>query len=409
METTALGDPGTVLLIAASRDRSASYLDARAYEASKRASVATVEDGDESDDDAQERRIFMATRRYERMRECAKTGGVLTRATLNELVRRDGTPSTATWATTLRRVQRAMQRLPPGTSSSIRVSSTREVQLETERATFSRPARTVGRKRGVFIGVNYAECAKDSWRLHRRGQDAIRMREYLKNYCGYDDDDEMMVLLDDAEVNVQDASISRTCTKRAILKACRWLTSDVKEGDSLFFYFSGRAFEVEDIVDKSRKGLDKTALCASDTPIDPGANRITRRELREALIHALPSMTHLTVFIDSYGGGGEHALHELPYSCVNIIIPDERDIKNAKNGKNKPPALMPLWMAPNAGEIVRDFLALAEETSSLQHKCDMAVESVETIVDELKPRQTLALNQDEQSRTVSMISAMAQL
>ena len=184
------------------------------------------------------------------------------------------------------------------------MSSTREVQLETERATFSRPARTVGRKRGVFIGVNYAECAKDSWRLHRRGQDAIRMREYLKNYCGYYDDDEMMVLLDDAEVNVQDASINRTCTKRAILKACRWLTSDVKEGDSLFFYFSGRAFEVEDIVDKSRKGLDKTALCASDTPIDPGAKRITRRELREALIHALPSMTHLTVFIDSYGGGG---------------------------------------------------------------------------------------------------------
>ena len=393
---------GVVVLVATSRDRGETYLDACAWEAtvaerdggavssSGRASAAP----EAKTMDATERRIFMASRRYERHRECAQSGGLLTRALLNQLESQGAKMDAATWGNLLRRTQRSMQRLPPGTSSSIRVSSTRDVQLEQSRWTFSHQTRNVGVRRGLFVGVNY-EDAKEGWRLRRRGQDAMRMRDYLKSYCGYDDDDEMMVLTDDAEVSSRDGAVNRTCTKRAILKACRWLVSEAKEGDALFFYFSGREQVLDDAREKSQeKGQEKTAICATDTPLDPHANRITRRELREVLVDVLPPKVRLTVVLDMYGGGGEHALCELPLSCVNITLPDERDIKQAKNGK-KAPALTPLWMLPNGEQVVRDFVTLCETTSVLFDECARSHEIFEKAGPEPARRQMHSVQSDQ--------------
>ena len=382
----AMGDDAVVVLVATSRDDRESYLDRAAHDALATTTTKARDDDDDDDEGAMRRmnatddakRIFMATRKRERQRECAQVGGLLTRACLNALERRNGA-TTASWGQFLRSKQRAMQRLPPGTSSGIRVRATRCIAIEHERMTFSKTMRNVGRRRGVFVGINYEECGVERWRLRRRGGDALRMREYLKTHCGYDEDDEVLVLLEDSEASTNDGSINRSCSKKAILKACRWLVDGARAGDSLFFYFSGRGQEVSETATTTTtkdsvagggayKGLNKTALCASDTPGDPTA-RITRQEFREALrVDALPSNVHLTVFLDIYGGGGENALHDMPYTCVNVTLPDEREIKDAKNGKRVSP-VTPLWMVPNGEKAVKEFLALAETAAEAYAEC----------------------------------------
>ena len=386
-EEDAEEDDGVVVVVlATSRDRREAHLDGLAADAHASGAEAEADPNGEGDDDddgrganggggderarrerrrersATRRRIFVATRKRERVRESAAVGGLLTRATLNALERKVGQTS-ASWGQFLRSKQRSMQRLPPGTSSSIRLSSTRCVAIETERVTFAKPARNVGRRRGVFVGVNYEECGREEWRLRRRGSDALRMRDYLKTHCGYDEDDELMVLVEDAEARATDGSVNRVCSKRAILKACRWLSQGAKEGDSLFFYFSGRQDVVGDESDKTFKGSEKTALCASDTPGD-ATQRISRRELREALVEGLPPNTYLTVFLDIFGGGGENALDKLPYSCVDVNLPDEKEIKNSKSGKGTT-AVAPLWMVPRGEKMVKDFLELTKSVSRL--------------------------------------------
>ena len=390
-EEDAEEDDGVVVVVlATSRDRREAHLDGLAADAHASGAEAE-EDGDGDDDDdgrdangddegarrerrrersATRRRIFVATRKRERVRESAAVGGLLTRATLNALERKVGQTS-ASWGQFLRSKQRSMQRLPPGTSSSIRLSSTRCVAIETERVTFAKPARNVGRRRGVFVGVNYEECGREEWRLRRRGSDALRMRDYLKTHCGYDEDDELMVLVEDAEARATDGSVNRVCSKRAILKACRWLSQGAKEGDSLFFYFSGRQDVVGDESDKTFKGSEKTALCASDTPGD-ATQRISRRELREALVEGLPPNTYLTVFLDIFGGGGENALDKLPYSCVDVNLPDEKEIKHSKSGKGTT-AVAPLWMVPRGEKMVKDFLELTKSVSRLHVESAKAI------------------------------------
>ena len=377
------GDDGVVVVVlATSRDRREAHLDGLAADAHASEAEADANANGAGDDDerarrerrrersATRRRIFVATRKRERVRESAAVGGLLTRATLNALERKVGQTS-ASWGQFLRSKQRSMQRLPPGTSSSIRLSSTRCVAIETERATFAKPARNVGRRRGVFVGINYEECGREEWRLRRRGSDALRMRDYLKTHCGYDEDDELMVLVEDAEARATDGSINRVCSKRAILKACRWLSQGAKEGDSLFFYFSGRQDVVGDESDKTFKGSEKTALCASDTPGD-ATQRISRRELREALVEGLPPNTYLTVFLDIFGGGGENALDKLPYSCVDVNLPDEKEIKNSKSGKGTT-TVAPLWMVPRGEKMVKDFLELTKSVSRLHVESAKAI------------------------------------
>ena len=369
-----------IVLVATSRDRGETYLDAQA------ARAAAVDDETPGAGAVSARRVFNATRRRDRVREMKKCGGLLTRATLNALQKKHGAPSTS-WGQFLRSKQRAMQRLPPGTASMIRLASTRNLRLEQERVSFSHPVRSIGRKRALLIGINY-ECfdgddgeanKRDKWRAQRRGGDATRMRDYLKTHCGYDEDDDVRVLVDDSDVDSKAGPVSRSCGKKDILDACRWLVAGARDGDSLFFYFSGR--DVEGGEQRKQKnaprGLEKTALCAADTPIDQDANRITRRELREALVNPLPRGVRLTLFLDMLGGGGEHAVGDLPYSCVQILLPDERDIKDAKSGKNVTP-MTPLWMVPNGESVVKEYVACADAATAAYKTHAQKFENVQT-------------------------------
>jgi len=206
------------------------------------------------------------------------------------------------------------------------------------------------------------------------------MRNYLKNNCGFDDDDDLMVLIDDSEATSADGAINRNCSKRAILKACRWLVDGVKAGDSLLFYFSGRDQEIGDVKAKSYKGLEKTALCASDTPSHE-SNRISRRELRHALFESLPRDVHLTLFLDIFGGGGESALGDLPHSCVRIQLPEEKEIKDALSGKQTAP-MDPLWMLADGAKALEDFRHLAEDMATSFHDVERVLNECELIYPE---------------------------
>jgi hypothetical protein len=381
-----------VLIVATSRDKGEAYLDvvaaraegleddeADAEEIEQTANGSVRELKEWRAKRATDRRVFMALRKRDRTREALNSGGLLTRAALNALERRKG-PSNATWGQFLRSKQRSMQRLPPGTSSTIRLASTRCIKIEHERISLTHPVRSTGRKRAVCVGVNYEECEVEEWRLRRRGLDAIRMRNYLKNNCGFDDDDDLMVLIDDSEATSADGAINRNCSKRAILKACRWLVDGVKAGDSLLFYFSGRDQEIGDVKAKSYKGLEKTALCASDTPSHE-SNRISRRELRHALFESLPRDVHLTLFLDIFGGGGESALGDLPHSCVRIQLPEEKEIKDALSGKQTAP-MDPLWMLADGAKALEDFRHLAEDMATSFHDVERVLNECELIYPE---------------------------
>ena len=377
---------GDVVAIATSRDKGETWLDAHVAKALGADDGEATAGKTANGGGVSARRVLSATRARDRAKETRKSGGLLTRAVLNALTRKHGAP-TSSWGSFLRAKQRAMQRLPPGTASAIRLSSTRNIRLEHERVSFSHPVRSIGRRRAVLVGVNY-ECFDgdgtrerelEQWRIRRRGGDATRMREYLRAHCGYDDDDDVRVLVDDGDVDAKACKVSRSCGKKDVLDACRWLVADARAGDSLFFYFSGREVEPGDRKSKNPpKGVDKTALCVADTPLDE-KNRITRRELREALVDTLPEGVRLTLFLDILGGGGEHALY-LPYSCVNILLPDEKDIKDAKNGKSITP-LTPLWMVPDGDAAVREFLACSESTASLFRAQNQAFLSVKKKMD----------------------------
>ena len=219
-----------------------------------------------------------------------------------------------------------------------------------------------GAHRAVLVGVNYSRLA-GSMALRGRQSDVHRMYEAITN-GGFDDDDGTRILVDDGHATGQPS-------RRNILRALAWLVQGAVPGDSLLFYFSGRAEVPVRTQDGSREwdegghamskrperggdgntrreftsrgsdsawdaakncgdgrkvrgGTDgrigasvggcgddgESAICPEDVDV---AGVITRGELRRALLGTVPAGARLTVVLDCPGRGGAGSVR-LPYT-----------------------------------------------------------------------------------------------
>lgn len=88
-------------------------------------------------------------------------------------------------------------------------------------------------------------------------------------------------------------------TRHNILQACRRLVAGAREGDLLFFHFSGHGAQVDDASGAEEDGLNEVIL-----PCDwRKAGMITDDELNEAMVEPLPSGCRLVAVMDCCHAG----------------------------------------------------------------------------------------------------------
>lgn len=95
-------------------------------------------------------------------------------------------------------------------------------------------------------------------------------------------------------------------TRKGIIDGMRWLVSGVREGDSLWFSFSGHGSQIRDTSGDEEDGWDETIL-----PVDWKRNGVVvDDEIYEILVRGLPRGVRLTAVMDCcHSGTGM----DLPY------------------------------------------------------------------------------------------------
>jgi hypothetical protein len=118
----------------------------------------------------------------------------------------------------------------------------------------------------------------------------------------------MRILTDDQRDNLP--------TKANIVEAMSWLVDGAQPGDSLFFYFSGHATQVEDLDKDEPDGFDE-CICAMEymgngqlksSPTTPGI--IINDDIHDIMVKPLPRGCHLTAVLDCCHSG---TLLDLPF------------------------------------------------------------------------------------------------
>ena len=96
-----------------------------------------------------------------------------------------------------------------------------------------------GQSKALLIGIDYRG---HPGALRGCVNDALNVRTWLMDNGVPGDAAHMRVLVDDGE----DGHIMPT--RQCILEAIQWLVTDVKEGDSLFFHYSGHGAQVPSLL-----------------------------------------------------------------------------------------------------------------------------------------------------------------
>lgn len=171
-----------------------------------------------------------------------------------------------------------------------------------------------GRRRALLIGINYSGNAE----LRGCVRDQVFLAHLLRSRFGFKSE-EMHMLTDEPHGLV--GILSGKPTMANIVEAMAWLMRDARQGDSLFFSFSGHGGQTRDMNGDERGGFDDT-IC----PVDfQESGDITDDELYELLVKRVPKGARLTAVIDSCHSG---TVLDLPYSYdVNKGIRyDERTV-----------------------------------------------------------------------------------
>jgi len=164
-----------------------------------------------------------------------------------------------------------------------------------------------GRKRAVTVGINYLglQC-----QLSGCINDSDTIIHLLVTEFGYDVAD-IRQLRDDRHQGMP--------TRRNITTALQWLVAGAKEGDHLFFHYSGHGSQQRDAGGDEMDGKDETLV-----PVDYQQNgMLSDDELRQILVASLPKGVRLTVILDCCHSG---TALDLPYK-VAIKDGDIVDIK----------------------------------------------------------------------------------
>lgn len=175
------------------------------------------------------------------------------------------------------------------------------------------PAQSGGRRRAVTIGINYiglpvalAGCINDS----------DTFISLLTEDFGHDVSD-IRQLRDDHP--------QRMPTRKNMIAAMKWLVHGARDGDNLFFHYSGHGSQQADADGDEEDGKDETLV-----PCDYAKGGMLSDDfLRQTLVTGLPQGVRLTVILDCCHSG---TALDLPYNMV-VREGDVVDVKKKPDHK----------------------------------------------------------------------------
>jgi len=160
------------------------------------------------------------------------------------------------------------------------------------------PSSNYGRKRALFIGINYFGMAVQ---LKGPINDIHNMKNFLIKRFNWKETPETMLILTDDQNDP-----SKIPTRANMIAGMKWLVNGASNGDVLFFHYSGHGGQVEDKDGDEESGYDETIL-----PVDYAkAGVIIDDELNEILVQTLPIGVKLIAIFDSCHSG---TAMDLPY------------------------------------------------------------------------------------------------
>jgi hypothetical protein len=144
-------------------------------------------------------------------------------------------------------------------------------------------------KRALLIGINYTGS---EWPLNGCINDITNINNLLTKQCNYQSGN--VRILTDAPTN------NNKPTKKNIEDGIRWLASNCKAGDTLFFYYSGHGSQITDSSkDEKLDGKDEVLV-----PLDYKENYvITDDWLYANMVNVLPQGVTLWAFTDCCHSG----------------------------------------------------------------------------------------------------------
>jgi hypothetical protein len=179
------------------------------------------------------------------------------------------------------------------------------------------------RRRALLIGINDYEprlsnavTGRHFRNLEGAVNDVELMRDILLSVYKFRDE-EIVVLTNQA------------AGRAAILNAIdNHLIDGAREGDVLFFYFSGHGSQVKNSLSEEPDHLDESIVPADAWE---GASDIRDKELRRRFVPLLDRGARLTVILDScHSGSGVRGLPR--DSIARFVLPDTRDAKDPYRG-----------------------------------------------------------------------------
>jgi len=161
-----------------------------------------------------------------------------------------------------------------------------------------------GTRKALFVGINYYGT-----QAQLRGclNDVDNIKGFLKDTFDFPvDDPELSKTLTD---NARNKGTVRYPTRENIVNAMKWLVEGAKEGDSLFFHYSGHGGSQKDESPETDEvdGQDETLV-----PVDYQTNgQIVDDEIHDILVKGLPQGVRLTAIMDCCHSG---SVFDLPFS-----------------------------------------------------------------------------------------------
>ncbi|KAN0138029.1 Caspase domain containing protein, partial [Lactarius tabidus] len=161
-------------------------------------------------------------------------------------------------------------------------------------------------KKALLVGIDYTRHRDRESRLQYGVYDAKEMARFLQEHLHFHPDN-IRILTDD-QVNQR----KNLPTAANILAGMRWMVEGAQPGDSLFFYFSGKAMQIKDEDEEELDGKDE-CLCAMDYDDrrNPPAGIIVDDTMHDIMVKPLPRGCRLTAVLDCCNSG---TLLDLPYT-----------------------------------------------------------------------------------------------
>ena len=168
-------------------------------------------------------------------------------------------------------------------------------------------------KRALIIGINYPGT---KYELGGCVKDAHDIKKVLQTGLGFEEKN-INLLTDTAKKNKRKTQPNR----QNILRAIKWLTTNLEKGDQLYFHYSGHGTQVVDLDGDESDGLDESIVPCDG--LEDNHNLITDDELRELLIDQIPKGVYLMCVLDCCHSG---SAMDLKYTIQPMVTSIKKEI-----------------------------------------------------------------------------------